>query len=222
MLRQLAIATLLWTCAFAVAAQIEDTAPPPDDGDLIQRVNAEIDRRTVEGDTPRAGSFSSGEPASLGQQFLRGIFALCTVVALIFLAYYGVRRWGKRVPMLAGVSLGNVLGRIHLERGTTLHFVRTTGRVLLVGVNGNAISLIADFEQSEFDELHADSQDVAPPAKEDAFNPDSFLAQLQARSPIQPSTPAEDTVDDDEISALRGDIQRLQKYLREESRESQD
>ena len=29
-------------------------------------------------------------------------------------------------------------------------------------------------------------------------------------------------VDDDEIAALRGDIQRLQRYLREESRESQD
>ena len=32
----------------------------------------------------------------------------------------------------------------------------------------------------------------------------------------------EGPVDDDEIAALRGDIQRLQEYLREESRESQD
>ena len=153
---------------------------------------------------------------------LRGFFALCVVLALILFVYYGARRWGKKVPLLAGASLGSVLGRIHLERGTTLHFVRTGGRVLVVGVNGNAVSLVSDFDAAAFDSFESgpeEENEAAPP-----FNPDSFLAQLQASSrAVGPGLEMEQTpVDDDEIAALRGDIQRLQRYLREESRESQD
>ena len=192
--------------------------------DYIGRINAEIDGRAVAGDG-EDGVFpiasGSGRDTS---NLLQGLFALSFVLALIFLVYYGIRKWGKNVPILAGASLGTVLGRIHLERGNTLHFVRTGGRVLLVGVNGSAVSLVADFDAAAFegtgtDAPSEDSDSVVP------FNPDSFLAQLQASSKTLklPSARADDaSVEDDEIAALRGDIQRLQDYLREESRESQD
>ncbi len=192
--------------------------------DYIGRINAEIDGRAVAGDG-EDGVFpiasGSGRDTS---NLLQGLFALSFVLALIFLVYYGVRKWGKNVPILAGASLGTVLGRIHLERGNTLHFVRTGGRVLIVGVNGSAVSLVADLDAAAFESAGADapledSNSVVP------FNPDSFLAQLQASSRTleSPSARADDaSVEDDEIAALRGDIQRLQDYLREESRESQD
>ena len=67
--------------------------------------------------------------------------------------------------------------------------------------------------------MREEEPEPAPP-----FNPDSFLAQLQASSQAMgPALEMEEAqVDDDEIAALRGDIQRLQRYLREEARESQD
>lgn len=191
------------------------------EAEMISRVNAEIDRRSDGGDAAVEGSFSDATRGAI-QSALRAIFALCIVLALILLSYYGVRRWGKRVPLLAGSSLGSVLGRLHLERGTTLHFIRTAGRVLVVGVNGNSVSLVADFDAAQFASM--DTQNAPAPEKGKPFNTDSFLAQLQASSQaIRPSAQAGDeAVDEDEIAVLRGDIQRLQRYLREESREPQD
>jgi len=193
------------------------------EADFIGRINDEIDRSSTEGDLGEQRPFTSSVvPGAVGKM-LRGVFALCVVIALILFVYYGIRRWGKKVPLLAGGSLGSVLGRIHLERGTTLHFVRTGGRVLVVGVNGNAVSLVSDFDAAAFESfeggVRGEENEVAPP-----FNPDSFLAQLQASSQAMgPGLEKEQTrVEDDEIAALRGDIQRLQRYLREESRESQD
>lgn len=194
----------------------------PAEVDFIGRINDAIDTRadaTESGEQPRSSGAATPKAARI---ILRGVFALCIVIALILSIYYGLRRWGKKVPLFAGASLGTVLGRIHLERGTTLHFLRTGGRVLIVGVNGNAVSLVANFDASVFDSYDADREEASE--AEATFNPDSFLAQLQASSQaMDPRLKTEETqVDDDEIAALRGDIQRLQRYLREESRESQD
>lgn len=202
-------------------------APGPEDADpaeadFIGRINDAIDRQANAAESGEQSPFSGATPPSPVNSMLRGLFALCIVIALILIVYYGLRRWGKKVPLLAGASLGTVLGRIHLERGTTLHFLRTGGRVLIVGVNGNAVSLVADFDASAFDNYGADHEEASEAAA--PFNPDSFLSQLQASSQAMgPRMETEEThVDDDEIAALRGDIQRLQRYLREESRESQD
>ena len=79
---------------------------------------------------------------------------------------------------------------------------------------------VVDAEDQRDDDAEGEEASEA----EATFNPDSFLAQLQASSQaMDPRLKTEETqVDDDEIAALRGDIQRLQRYLREESRESQD
>ena len=198
------------------------SALDPEEADFMGRLNEEIVRGTAEVDSREGEAFAGARVPDAGSILLRGFFALCVVIALILLVYYVARRWGKKVPFLAGATLGTVLGRIHLERGTTLHFVRTGGRVLVVGVNGNAVSLVSDFDAAAFDSFESgpeEENEAAPP-----FNPDSFLAQLQASSrAVGPGLEMEQTpVDDDEIAALRGDIQRLQRYLREESRESQD
>lgn len=195
----------------------------PVEADLIGRINDEMDRRGETEDGADVGSFQRARVPGPASNLLQGIFALSFVLGLIFLVYYGIRKWGKKVPLLAGSSLGTILGRMHLERGTALHFVRTGGRVLIVGVNGNAVSLVADFDAKAFESVT--DAPVKTPDSVVPFNPDSFLAQLQASSKTMESSRVggdEMPVDDDEIAALRGDIQRLQRYLREESRESQD
>ncbi|MDK1022001.1 MAG: flagellar biosynthetic protein FliO, partial [Candidatus Hydrogenedentes bacterium] len=141
------LSILLWA-PFALA-QIEPgpSVEIPTSGEALQGEEAAANRQAPgpEDTDPAEADFIGRINDAID---LRGFFVLCIVIALILIVYYGLWRWGKKVPLLAGASLGTVLGRIHLERGTTLHFLRTGGRVLIVGVNGNAVSLVADFDAS--------------------------------------------------------------------------
>lgn len=221
MIKRWAVGLLLVLIAVPAVSQSGDAADSGEDL-LLQRVNAELDRE-------------EGEPAAADQDrvyarqvnpvgtgtLLRGIFALCIVLALILTAYYGVRRWGKNVPILAGSHFGSVLGRIYLDRGNALHFVKVADRVLVVGVNANSISLVGNFSAEEFGDLGEGPAPSEPERGE--FNPDSFLAQLQAQSrDFAESGAGLPKAEEDEIAALRGDIHRLQRYLREESREYEE
>lgn len=145
--------------------------------------------------------------------FLKMIASLSFVIALILVIFYFIRKVGKRTSLLAGPELGTVLGRIHLGRGSALHFVRAGGRILVVGVTNNAMSLIAEFDGDAFSEPAEES------AASEEFNPDKFLEQLRNSSEAMKESPTKH-VKDDEIDSLRSDIQRLQEYLREESRDS--
>jgi len=192
------------------------TAPDP----FLQQVGAEMDRRATQeaGNTEAANV--PGAP-SIAPNMAQGLLALAFVVALIFIVYWAAQRWGKKVPMLAGAHLGKVLGRVYLDRGTALHFVQVGEKVLLVGVNANSVSLLGEFSSAAF-HGHAGVSTASGAAAPVPFNPDSFLAELRTRS--AQFTPGERVprAEEDEIASLRGDIQRLQRYLREENREHED
>lgn len=148
--------------------------------------------------------------------YLRVVSGLCFVLALILVVGYLARRIGRKTPFLAGAELGVVLGRVHLARGATLHFVQTGGRVLVVGATNTSMSLVAEFDASAFDG-RPDTSHSAP----QEFSPDNFLAQLRQSSRTLAENPQED-IEDDGIASLRGDIQRLQQYLKEESRDPRE
>lgn len=205
----------------APPAAVESDELPPEAAevpldDYMRRVYATAD------DAPEAG----GDETALARltadngavQYLwRAMSALCIVVALILLIFYAVRRFGRRVPIFAGAQLGTVLGKVHLSRSSALHFVRTGGRVLVVGVTNDSMSLVAEFDEGAFDATRGTGKDTP-------FNADNFLAQLQQsrKSIARKDEPEDEDVGDEEISALRGDIHRLQRYLREDSSERQD
>ena len=212
------IALAYWAPSGAVAQ--ESPAPPAADT-LVQGINQELDRGL---DEPAAqeGLFPgrSRTAASPMRSLLIMIAALCVVLALLFGINYGLRKWGKGVPILAGPNLGKVLGRVYLDRGLTLHFVRIGERVLVIGANGNSVSTVGDFSASVFDRPASTSPESA---NGDApFNPDSFLAELQERTRDLRQVAGLPHAEEDEIAALRGDIQRLQRYLREENRGQDD
>jgi flagellar biogenesis protein FliO len=190
-------------------------APDP----IIQSINAELDRSANAPDRGEGAFEDSGRAVSSSTTaLLRTIAALSIVVALLLAGGYALKRWGKGVPILAGPNLAKVLGRIYLDRGTALHFVRVADRVLVVGVNGSTISTVAEFNAAAFEGDRADS----PEAPAGAFNPDSFLAELQEHSRELKQAAGLPRAEEDEIAALRGDIQRLQRYLRDENREQGD
>lgn len=130
---------------------------------------------------------------------LQAFFVLCVLCGIIILGGYLLRRFGKNTPLLAGGRLGEVIGRVHLAPRASLHYVRTGGRVLVVGVTPNAIHTVAEFDAEAF-------ADEAP----EAAAPDApvdFLAQLK-------SAQASPKPGDDDLGALRSEVQQLQAYLR--------
>jgi len=152
---------------------------------------------------------------SLWRAFSRMISALAFVLALILGLYYLTRRFGTKVPVLAGAQLGKVLGKIYLSKDAALHFVQAGGRVLLVGVTPGGVQLVAEFDQSTFDANSEGGQEL------EDIDPEKFLAHLNQQTSDFNLNKEPDTTDDD-ISALRSDIRRLQGYLQEEAREPKE
>ncbi|MCC6486797.1 MAG: flagellar biosynthetic protein FliO [Candidatus Hydrogenedentes bacterium] len=168
------------------------------------------------GAAAETGAAATGEetagPRSLGQNMVQSFVALLVVLALILICVYLLKRFGKRTPLLAGSSLGTVLGRIYLTPKASLHFIRVRSTVLVVGVTPAGMSSIARLDASLFEETSGKVAVSAAPGEAG-----SFLAHL--KSSRQTGTPKDAENEDDEIAALRGDLARLQQYLQETSRE---
>ncbi len=205
----------------AITAPPRQPALPPEQEQYINDIIRGTARELAadadnSGFTPPTGEESPSPRDDFGlSYYLRAFAAMCLVLALIVLAGYAARRFAGKSPLLAGNQLGQVLGRIHLAKGASLQFVRTGGRVLVVGLTNANISLVAEFDESAFDGFRAAGDETEP-----AGAADEFLNQLRASSASIDFEGV--TADDDEIASLRGDIQRLQQYLQEETRHPRD
>lgn len=142
---------------------------------------------------------------------LNGLMALCAVLALFFFLVYLGKRFGKRTPLLAGQQLGQVMGRVALSPQATLHFVRTNGEVLVVGVTQHSVNLLRTFDAADFEA--AGDRDRAP--EKPAAPERSFLEQLRQ---TQQSMPALTPGVDEDLDSLKGDLQRLQQYIQDSAR----
>jgi flagellar biogenesis protein FliO len=154
----------------------------------------------------------AGATRDLAKAAIKAFAWLCVVIALFLLFAYGLRKFGARNPLLAGSNLGSVVGRLYLAPRTCLHFVRMGGRVLVVGVTNNAIAPIAEFDAGE---LELDSESGEEAETDEPGQPRAgFLEHLWARrSRIQEPEEKPDAQDDD-LTALREDIRRLQDQLK--------
>ncbi len=150
---------------------------------------------------------------SVFSRVLRTVAWLCVLCGLIVLGGYLLRRYGKNTPLLAGAQYGTVLGKVHLSPRASLHYVQSGGRILVIGLTQQHMSLIAEFEPGSFE-----LPEEAEFAGDAPATPGSFVEELRLASRPQPPVVAED----DELTALRGDVQRLQRYLQDNLRESAD
>lgn len=158
---------------------------------------------------PDIGSADAGAGDGTLQLALRSTAALAGICGAIIFLGWAARRFGSRTPLLAGTTLAQVLGRTYLEPKAALHFVKTGGRVLVVGVTPNAISLITEFDADQFES--------APSVSElpRAAAPADFLSRLKEQHQAATQAPAPA---DEDLNALRGDIQRLKEFLQESRR----
>ncbi|MFP6584048.1 MAG: flagellar biosynthetic protein FliO [Candidatus Hydrogenedentota bacterium] len=208
----------------ATETPADEETKKPDTGygmEAIRGANAILDNEAanVDPDGPRIDPSLVGTGYSDARNaFFRMIAALSVVVALILFCYYAIRRFGKKIPIIGGRQLGQVIGQLHLTRDATLHYVRTGGRVLVISVRSEGVNLIAEFSESAFD------QELGQTVEHGGFAPEQFVAELKEQSAAyQAGASGDDSpVEDDDMAVLRGDIHRLQEYLQEETREPKE
>ena len=187
------------------------SAPEPNTPEMakIMQVQQVMDRPQP------AGTEAAPQPpeeVSIYRSGIRAFSALLVVLALILLLTYWVRRRGRQLPLFSGASLASVMGRVYLEPRVCLHFIQTGGKVLVIGVTPNSISLLSAFDAESFASALAKAPEAA------SAGASGFMAQLEASIRESKKRPAEPRAEDEEVTALRKDIERLQKYLDEGTR----
>ncbi|MCX5769654.1 MAG: flagellar biosynthetic protein FliO [Candidatus Hydrogenedentes bacterium] len=212
------------TIDVAYPAQEGATAPAAPDlvQQKIQQVNLALEN--LANTTPPIAAAQT-QPAEWSplQKTLRALFGLLAALALLFLLGYLAKRYGKNTPLFAGGDLAKLMGKVYLSPRASLHFVRTGGRILVLGVTPNSISAVAEFDSDSFEPISAESSAAKPSSPAAPGTPsetESFLAQFKASlESIAHATPSQNPEQDDtEIAALREDVQRLQRYLQESVR----
>lgn len=195
-------------------AAAQDDIPPSEGEDPVMTdIGAaldNLDRGVAQPAESRDGLPRIDPLQGISVYVLRFVVVLCCVIALILVFYAALKKWWPHSSFLPDPTLAKVMGKVHLERGVTLHFVRSGGKVLVLGVGNDAITLITEYDSSEFEMargVETDDDEGDSPVE-----PERFMEELRAsRDVIAGVEPSED----DEIGALKGDIQRLQQYLRE-------
>lgn len=165
---------------------------------------------------PAAGAAAPEKEQGWNTYIPRTIMGLCIVCGIIILGGVLMKKYGRHTPLLAGQRLGVVLGKVYLTPKVTLHYVKSGGRVLVISLTQNQVSLIAEFDAGAF-ESSLESEESAP--EKTAKDPANFLEQL--RTQVKKEAGVTRRADDD-LDELRGDIQRLQRYLQESARESNE
>lgn len=224
-------------------APTPEPAPDAEVDPKIRAVNEILDAdggdapAEEETDTADAGGFSEW---NLLWRFARMIAVLCALLGTFVLLFYGGSKlFGKKHPLLAGASLGKVMGRIHLNPWVALHFVKAGDRILVVAVAGKTVSPVAELPLEAFP---AETEEPAGPAPagstaQPAAKKGRFVELLRASAQRMQTTQAAEEQGgtpggnletdggrvpldgEDEIAALRDGIQRLQRQIRETSRE---
>lgn len=160
-----------------------------------------------------------GEGGEILDLALRSLAALLAICGTIILLGWAAKRWGGKTPLLAGTGLAQVLGRVYLEPKVSLHFVKTGGRVIVVGVTSGTASLITEFEADQFEQLiglpvRPEPAPVSPASARDA----GFLARLREQQERAAAAAGVSAPPADDLDSLRGDIQRLKQFLQESRR----
>jgi flagellar biogenesis protein FliO len=146
----------------------------------------------------------AGSDYDFTKQIMQAVAALFVVVAIILVLYYLMSRLGKKTPILAGASLGNVLGRIHLDPKTCLYFVRVKDRVLVVGVNPQSIATVAEMDAAQFEGKQA--------ATTDKSAVETFRQILEEKSgALEP--PFATTPEVADLAGLRDELEKVQQSL---------
>lgn len=190
--------------------------PPGDADPLVAAVQRLYDSQGAPGAAPTETPPSRRSDSPFGA-FLKGLFGLVITLALILLVYYFLQKRGGMKPLFARSGLGEVLGRVHLSPRHCLYYVRTGDRVLVVGAAQDTLSLVAEFDAAAFG-----MPETPPEPAPDRRDQTLFRRQLKASLQQMTRAESEEMPDDEEIASLRGEIHRLQEYLKDSTGDSNE
>jgi len=197
-------------------------AAPPEDDPVLQELRALYPDAETEGEAENAAAATDAPPVreSLLYQFLNVFLLLLLLCGLLVLVVYALKRFGAKTPMLAGSNLGTPMGRVHLAPRVALHYVRTGGRVLVIGVTQNDIAPVAEFDEAAFDAyLTSGDADADTSSFQAVLGKTTLLDEPEGR-PHAGANRGGSAPEDDELAALRTDLDRLRRYLQESPRDS--
>lgn len=197
----------------ATAEPASARAMSPEEAAKMERLGMFLDQEAAAPERPsREAAQTVAQPPprerSSVEIYLRALGGLFVALALILLVYAVLKRTRASKAVGTGGELAERLGRVYLDRGVCLHFIRTAGKVLVIGVAPNSISLVAELDEGLFESKP--QQEAAEPA-----GTESFLAQLEEKTRAMTQGSAA-MVPDTELDALREDIERLQQYLKQD------
>ncbi len=152
---------------------------------------------------------------SLFPDMLQAFSALAIVLALILFIFWGTRKLARKNALLGGHGVGEVIGRIYLSPRASVHFVRTGGRVLAIGVTPSQISLVAEFDSSDFP--IRESGEALGLLKRKATH---FFQELREAGGVSEDDELVGAPDD--LSTLKQDIARLQERIDDTTRHKSD
>ncbi len=175
---------------------------------------------TGEGETLPAAQAATTEHSWVYYLF-RTIIALIFVVGLI-LVLLGALRYLSQRGHKGIKSIGKVIGVLYLSPKARVYYVQSMGKVFVLGISGDQISLLFTAPEEEF--LASVSNDEMLDSSLPQKNFNKVLEEVESRIQSRASSEKENLSDniDDELASLKVDIQRLQQVIREEKSDSTD
>jgi len=153
--------------------------------------------------------------------FFRMVIALIFVVGLILVLLGGLRYFSQRTYQ--GIkSIGKIVGVLYLSPRTRIYYVQSAGKVFMLGLSGDQMSLLFTFPEDEFFAVVAseDVTDSVPSPKTFSKVLEDVETRIHSHATSGDSEIAENI--DDEIVSLKANIQRLQQEIREEKHNALD
>ncbi len=201
----------------------KDTSSQPNSWFLQHQNVWGTEQASVDGEG--GGNASSGISNTTGTSwvyyFFRMIIALIFVVGLILVLLGGLRYFSRKTYQ-GMKSIGKIVGILYLSPRTRIYYVQSAGKVFMLGLSGDRISLLFTFPEDEFFAMvtSEDVLDTLPSPKTFSKVLDDVETRIHSHASSEKSEIAENI--DDEIASLKANIQRLQQAIREENQNASD
>lgn len=170
-----------------------------------------------------AGYLPYSEPTPLGYGGLFGavvrtIFSLAIVIGLLYATLWVIKKFtGSAAGPYAPGAVG-VVGRIYLSPKVVVYFVRLVDRLLVIGVNAGAISLLTTVEdEGEIAKIEEAIKGGYSYGSGPGFS--RFFDKSMAR--FQKALDKEDSIFDEQLRTLNEQIGRLKGLARKRHRDDE-
>jgi len=133
----------------------EAASARPESQPAAETTRSDFERRPI-GGGPADGSGGDTAGGSIGGWLGPTWWALILVIGLVFLGAYAIKRWVPGRMGGRGEGPFRVLSRWHLSARQYVALIQVGRRMLLIGVTGQQISLLADIsDPAEIEQLMA-------------------------------------------------------------------